>query len=106
MAEHNARARDDGRITYAYDPQIARVFESEPIGDEDLWDCWGAIACPVLVIQGADSMLLTDDIVDEMAEIREFDLAVFEGCGHVPSLMAPEQIKIVRAWLSRESEDA
>ena len=26
MAEHNARALDDGRITYAYDPHIREVF--------------------------------------------------------------------------------
>ncbi len=100
MAEHNARATDDGRITYGYDPQIARVFETAPIGDADLWESWKGTTCPVMVIQGAQSALLTDDIIDEMEEVREFDLTVFEGCGHVPSLMAPEQIKIVKTWLN------
>jgi len=100
MAEHNARATDDGRITYAYDPQIARIFENAPIGDVDLWESWQQITCPAMVIQGADSLLLTDDILDRMEELREFDLTVFEDCGHVPSLMAPDQIKAVRKWLA------
>ena len=101
MAEHNARALDDGQITYAYDPNIAKVFEGEPIGEADLWPYWDAIACPTLVIRGAHSVLLTKDIVREM-ETRgpDFNFIEFEGCGHVPSLMAENQIEAVKAWLS------
>ncbi|MCB1650589.1 MAG: alpha/beta hydrolase, partial [Alphaproteobacteria bacterium] len=102
MAEHNARALDDGRITYAYDPRIADIFKTQPIGEIDLWDCWDEIESPVLVIQGDQSVLLTDQIIDKMRKKGpEFDLAVFEGCGHVPSLMAPSQIEVVQNWLSR-----
>lgn len=101
MAEHNARALEDGQITYSYDPRIAVVFEKEPIGAVDLWVHWDEISCPVLVIQGADSMLLTREIIAEMQERGpEFDLVVFEGCGHVPSLMADNQIEAIAAWLS------
>lgn len=101
MTKHNARALDDGQITYAYDPRIATVFDKEPTGDFDLWQCWDAIACPMLVIQGAQSLLLTDNIIKEMAQRGpDFDLVVFDGCGHVPSLMAPNQIEVIRKWLS------
>jgi pimeloyl-ACP methyl ester carboxylesterase len=100
MAEHNARGTEDGRITYAYDAEIARIFESEPLGTVDLWACWDAIACPTMVIQGAQSMLLTDDILDKMrGRGPNYDLTVFDDCGHVPSLMAPEQIQAVQEWL-------
>ncbi|MCC6598278.1 MAG: alpha/beta hydrolase [Alphaproteobacteria bacterium] len=100
MAEHNARALEDGRITYAYDPAIAEIFKTEPTGEINLWACWNAIACPVLVIQGADSLLLTDEILQKMEKSEpDFELAIFEGCGHVPSLMAPNQIEVIRQWL-------
>ncbi|MEM7651194.1 MAG: alpha/beta hydrolase, partial [Pseudomonadota bacterium] len=100
MAEHNARGTDDGRVTYAYDPKIAVIFENSPIGGEDLWAYWDKISCPTMVIQGADSLLMTDEILSDMRERGpEFDLTVFEGCGHVPSLMAPNQIEIIRSWL-------
>lgn len=101
MAEHNARALDDGRITYAYDPAISVVFEDEPVGEIDLWPHWDQITCPVMLIQGAQSVLLTNDIISRM-ELRgpDFDLVVFKGCGHVPSLMAPDQIETIREWLN------
>jgi pimeloyl-ACP methyl ester carboxylesterase len=101
MAEHNARALDDGSITYAYDPNIAKVFESAPIGNVDLWLSWDEIKIPVLLIQGGMSMLLTREIIREMEKRGpDFELAIFEDCGHVPSLMAPEQIEVVRQWFS------
>ena len=101
MAEHNARALEDGRITYAYDPNIAAVFENEPIGETpDLWPYWDEITCPVLVIQGKQSVLLTNDIIDEMdSRGPKCELVVFDKCGHVPSLMAPNQIETIRSWL-------
>ncbi len=100
MAEHNARGVDDGRITYAYDPEIARVFENEPLGEVDIWGCWDDICCPVMVIQGALSMLLNTAILKKMdSRGPDYDLVVFEDCGHVPSLMADGQIDAVLGWL-------
>jgi len=101
MAEHNARATDDGRITYSYDPRIALIFEEHPIGDADLWEHWDNITCPLLVIQGKKSMLLTKKILKKMKKRgTAFDLEIFKGCGHVPSLMAPDQIDVIRDWLA------
>jgi pimeloyl-ACP methyl ester carboxylesterase len=101
MAEHNARATDEGLITYAYDPNIAHVFKVAPIGDFDLWKSWDAMKVPVLLIQGAMSVLLTNDLIKDMEQSGpDFDLVIFEGCGHVPSLMAPDQIEVIRQWLS------
>ena len=101
MAEHNARGRDDGRITYAYDPKIGVVFEHSPIGDIDLWAPWANVTCPTMLIHGAESVLLTTDIIERMRQDGpDFDLATFDGCGHVPSLMAPNQIEILRSWLN------
>lgn len=101
MAEHNARGLDDGRVTYAYDPNIRVVFETSPIGDFDLWDSWDKIACPTMLIHGPQSIILTQEIIEDMRQRGPgFDLVVFDGCGHVPSLMAPNQIEILRSWLN------
>lgn len=103
MAEHNARALDDGQITYSYDPEIAVVFEHQPTGGVDLWPYWDRISCPVLTIQGAKSLLLTNAIIEEMngrGPGKIMDLVIFEDCGHVPSLMAPEQIRVIEEWLN------
>lgn len=102
MAEHNARPLDDGTITYGYDPQIAEIFKIEPLGAVDLWPYWQAIKAPVLVLHGAQSLVLTQDIINAMsAQFSGHSMVVarFEDCGHVPSLMHPPQIDIVRQWL-------
>jgi len=103
MAEHNARALDDGSITYGYDPAIAAVFETAPIGDLDLWPLWDQITCPVMTIHGAQSMILTQDILSEMVSRGpgpNMHTVVFEDCGHVPSLWAPNQIQAIKEWLN------
>lgn len=102
MAQHNARALENGKITYAYDPAIAKIFETAPIGDEDLWACWENITCPVQLLWGKKSMILTKKIIKKMKKSgTAFDLHIFKKCGHVPSLMAPDQIGIIRKWAQR-----
>lgn len=103
MAEHNARPLPDGRITYGYDPQIARIFEVEPTGPVNLWPCWDTLLIPTLTIRGEYSVLLTPEIVQSMQSRkpgRPMDFVEFRACGHVPSLMAPDQIDTVRSWLT------
>ncbi len=102
MAEHNARALDDGCLTYGYDPKIAKIFENEPTGDTDLWPYWENTNAPIQLIHGAQSMILTTPIIERMRETykgKGLDFVQFADCGHVPSLMHPHQIEIVRKWL-------
>lgn len=102
MAEHNARGLDDGSLTYGYDPNIAKIFEVEPTGDADLWPYWQNIKCPILTIHGAKSVVLTPEILQIMHDSfngKSFDVVQFADCGHVPSLMHPHQIEVVRKWL-------
>lgn len=101
MAKYNARKIAGGKLTYAYDQKISEVFKTSPIGDIDLWQNWARIQCPTLLIQGSESLLLTNDIIDQMrATDTDFTLKIFEGCGHVPSLMAHDQIETVLTWLN------
>ena len=103
MAKNNARKLPDGRITYGYDPEIARVFEDEPIGAVDIWDCWDKISCRLLVVHGGQSVLLTEQILEQMrGRGPRFDYVIFKECGHVPSLMSPNQIQEVLHWLKNQ----
>jgi pimeloyl-ACP methyl ester carboxylesterase len=101
LAEHSALAREDGTLALNYDQRLAVPLKREPTLDVDLWPVWDQIRCPVLVLRGAESDLLTAATAAEMArrgpgaEIVEID-----GTGHAPVLMAKDQIEIVRNWLS------
>ncbi len=68
--------------------------------DVNLTDVWDRIACPTLLIRGADSDLLPRDIALQMTERGPRPrLVEFPGVGHAPMLMAPEQIAAVRDFL-------
>lgn len=97
---HNARRREDGRYTFAYDPGIAEVFRASTIADVDLWPVWDRIRCPVLLLRGTESDVLRPDDAESMTQRGpRTQLVEFAGTGHAPMLMAPEQITPVRDWL-------
>jgi len=101
LAQHSARPRDDGTLGLAYDPGIAAAFTMGEIVDVDLWPIWETVNCPVLVIRGKDSDLLSPEVAGQMVE-RGHDVRLVEiaGCGHAPALMDDNQIDIVRNWLN------
>ena len=101
MAEHGARRLDEGGYGLAYDPAIGNAFKGAPLPDVDLWAFWDAIQCPVLVLRGAESDLLPVETAEEMTRRGpRATLVEFDGCGHAPALMAPDQIAAVRDWLT------
>lgn len=101
LSEHSARPREDGTIGLAYDPGIAAAFTMGEIADVDLWPVWDSVGCPVLVIRGENSDLLTRDVADRMVESgHDVTLVEMADCGHAPALMAEEQIDTVRGWLN------
>ena len=103
LATHSARPLEGGGVGLAYDPAIAKAaFSPEGPEDVEMWDIWEQITCPVLVLRGAESDLLLPETVVRMAASGPGCEAVdIAGCGHAPSLMAADQIAIVRDWLAR-----
>ncbi len=104
---HSTIRQENGTYALHYDPAIGDVF-NEPMQDVDLWAVWDAIQCPVLVLRGADSDLLTRETAREMTKRGpKADLVEFPGCGHAPSLMSEDQIQVVHEWLLSfdDSED-
>jgi len=99
LALHSSRRNDDGTFTMGYDPGIGRAFGGE-LKDVVLWPVWDAIACPTLLLRGAQSDLLLAQTAQEMTQRGPRPrLVEFEGIGHAPMLMADDQIAVVREFL-------
>lgn len=93
--------RNDGRWGFLYDPQIATPFKAAfAERDIDLWPLYERIACPTLVVRGAESDLLTRATWQEMgARGPRAQLAEIAGVGHAPMFMTDTQISIARDFL-------
>lgn len=88
-----------------YDPRIAVPIrattpEIARAGEAFLWALYERLRGPVLLLRGADSDLLTAETATAMtARGPRAQLRVFEGVGHAPMLVEPEQIAVLREFL-------
>lgn len=100
LTVHSARQSDDGDYIFAYDPGIAEPFKAD-LEDVNLWPVWNAVRCPVLLLRGAESDVLTRADAEAMQNCGpRATLVEFAGIGHAPMLLAADQIKVVQDWLS------
>jgi len=88
-----------------YDPAIAVPFrqvtpEVAAAGEAATWAAYDRVQCPVLLLRGADSDLLSHETALEMtARGPKATLREFAGIGHAPTLIAPDQVAAVREFL-------
>lgn len=105
LAEHSVRW-DDARQGYILlcDPAIAKGFRLPWFAALDLWAYWEAIRVPTLVLRGKQSDLLSFDLAVEMRKRNPMaNVFQFDDCGHVPPLMASDQIDVVAQFLLKNT---
>lgn len=100
MAIHSSR-EEGGRLQLHYDPAIASTF-ADISGDVDLTPVWQQVHCPVLVLRGAESELLTPAIAEDMARHPGVSIREFAGVGHAPMMMSADQIDAVCNFFNSE----
>ncbi|HKX39982.1 MAG TPA: alpha/beta hydrolase [Burkholderiaceae bacterium] len=95
----------EGGFKLHYDPAIAMPFaaitpQAAAIGEAALWQAYDAIRCPTLLLRGAQSDLLARATALAMTQRGpKARLVEFEGIGHVPTLIADDQLAVVREFL-------
>ncbi|WP_290902495.1 alpha/beta hydrolase [Aquabacterium sp.] len=98
-------APDGDGLVLHYDPAIAEPFkgfsaESAASGEAAVWQVYDALKCEVLLMRGANSDLLDADTAREMSQRGpRARLVEFAGVGHAPTLMAPDQVNVVKEFL-------
>jgi pimeloyl-ACP methyl ester carboxylesterase len=86
IAEHSVRREPDGRFGYKFDPRWFSLPRTAP-------PPLHRIACPSLIIRGADSSLLTPDGAHALArEIPQARLVTIEAGGHNVHLEQPAAV--------------
>lgn len=92
----------EGGVGLTYDPALRQAFLAAMSGDfPDLWPLYECCAgLPLAVIRGANSDLLSQATVAEMARRRpDLIVATVPDRGHVPFLDEPEALAAIRAWI-------
>ena len=88
-----------------YDPAIRHAFtaitpELAAAGEAALWASYDRIACPTLLLRGVESDLLSPATAQAMTQRGpRARLHEFAGVGHAPTLVAPDQVAVVRDFL-------
>lgn len=103
LAQHSHRTLENGHFKLSYDPGIAEPFKKLSGEDIDLWEIWHTLRCPVLILRGAASPLLTKPTALKMAERNRTTLVEIPNTGHAPALMSDDQIDIIATWLKNDS---
>ncbi len=101
---HNLMQRPDGKWTWKYDSRLqtgdpGRV--RRPIDAGQQWKNWASIRCPILLLRGELSDVLSPEVAERMTrENRNCNLAVVAGSGHSIPLDRPVEFEAaVREWL-------
>lgn len=95
----------DAKWRLHYDPAIAVPFkqeteESARQGEATLWQLYDNIKAETLVIRGAQSDLLSSQTAQTMTQRGPRARVVeFDGVGHAPTLIAPDQVAAVTGFL-------
>ena len=103
LTESSVRQRADGGIELRFDAAgIAESFRrATTAGEIDLWPIYERIACPTLVVRGAESDLLSRETALAMAgRGPRPQLVEVPGVGHAPMFMDEAQIAIARQFFA------
>ena len=107
LSSHMVRpvAGAPGHVQLHYDPAIGDAFrtltaEGAAQGEAALWSLYDQITAPTLLLRGAQSDLLSVQTAQAMTERGpQARLVTFEGVGHAPTLIAPDQLAAVTSFL-------
>ena len=103
-AHHRTRWSNEerGRV-YRHDLRALLAYRAEAGSSLDLWDDWGEVKCPVLLIHGVQSDATTQETIARMRGTGGFSVIHVPRTGHTPALCDSPVIRGDRALGARRS---
>ena len=99
FARYNVRKSDSGVYVWKMDPAIRSTPQRPPALEP--WAALKGIRCPLLILRGGNSDVLSADIAGRMvAAVPGATLVEVPGVGHAPILVEPEAVKALEAFLA------
>jgi esterase len=104
-AMHSVKLGQAGGYVWRMDPAIRRAqqpgrVDAPPQPVPDLWSLALEIRCPVLLLRGETSDILSPDVAERfVAALPDARLVVVPGVGHAPTLSEPEAVAALQSFL-------
>jgi pimeloyl-ACP methyl ester carboxylesterase len=89
---HNLRKTADGKLTYKWDKGLRDgTAARDDHTTHEQWEAWRAIRCPILLVRGDDSDILSLETANRMLEENpNAQMVTVADCGHSITLDRPE----------------
>ena len=100
--EHQTMPHPDGGITWRYDPVVRQqIRDNTRAKPPDLWAMWQRIRCPLLVVRGAETDVLSREILGRMKQLQpRCEVAEIPRAGHMVFEDNPvDFIRVASGWL-------
>lgn len=98
FARYNVRKSDSGVYVWKMDPAVRAGGAPPPAMDS--WEALKGITCPVLILRGGNSDVLSPPIAQRMLEaLPGAKLVEVPGVGHAPVLTEPVAVKALEEFL-------
>lgn len=99
FARYNVRKSDSGVYVWKMDPAVRTAPPQPPAMDP--WEAFKAMRCPVMVLRGASSDVLSAETARKMVEaLPGARLVEVPGVGHAPVLSEPVAVKALNEFLA------
>lgn len=103
FAHSIVKSGDDYAVNYdlhIIDPVLEQTNGGKDIQDTDLSELWEKVQTPTLLLRGAQSDILPQEVAYAMLEQNEnAEMVEIEGVGHAPALLSAQQVSLVAEWL-------
>jgi len=88
----------EGGLVWKMDPNVRRPLRGGTAQQRfDLWVPYARIACPLLIVRGADSDILASATASRMCRVhKQAKVVEVPGVGHAPSLTEPESLAAIK----------
>jgi pimeloyl-ACP methyl ester carboxylesterase len=91
-----------GGLEWKMDPNVRRPLRGATAQNRfDLWVPYARIACPILIVRGAESDILASATAGRMCKVNKQAKTVeVPGVGHAPSLTEPESLAAIKEFFA------
>jgi pimeloyl-ACP methyl ester carboxylesterase len=81
LARHGVRSNADGTVSFKFDPAL-RAFPPVETPAEDVWRLWSRVACPALLVYGAQSWASNPAEDGRARHFRDSEVVSLPDAGH------------------------